>query len=108
MAGVTRKPFGTADGRAVEMFIIDAGAIELHAITFGCAITSLRVADRRGMRTDVVLGHESLEPYLTNPPFVGVVAGRYANRIAGGRFTLDGEAHQLATNNGPNHLHGGP
>ena len=108
MAGVTRKPFGTADGRPVEQFVIDSGTIELQAITFGCAITSLRVADRRGMWADVVLGHESLEPYLTNPPFVGVVAGRYANRIAGGRFTLDGEVYKLATNNGPNHLHGGP
>jgi aldose 1-epimerase len=109
MADVTRRPFGKdTAGRAVDLFVIDSGAIELHATNFGGVITSLRVPDRRGMREDVVLGHETLEPYLTNPPYLGAVVGRYANRIARGRFTLDGEAYQLATNNGPNHLHGGP
>jgi len=106
---VTRKPFGAdGEGRPVDLYILDNGIIEVHAITFGCVITSMRVPDRTGAKSDVVLGHETLEPYLTNPPYLGAVVGRYANRIARGQFTLDGEAHTLATNNGPNHLHGGP
>jgi aldose 1-epimerase len=106
---VTRKPFGAdGDGHPVDLYILDNGVIELHAITFGCVITSLRVPDRAGTTGDVVLGHETLEPYLTNPPYLGAVVGRYANRIARGRFALDGEAFTLATNNAPNHLHGGP
>jgi aldose 1-epimerase len=106
---VVSKPFGTtSDGRQVDLYEIDNGRIAFRTIPFGAVITSLRVPDRRGIKDDVVLGHESLEPYLTNPPYVGVVAGRYANRIARGRFTLDGDVHQLATNNGVNHLHGGP
>jgi aldose 1-epimerase len=109
MSDVRKMPFGNDDqGRAVDLYVVDSGVIELHAITFGCVITSLRAPDRRGAQDDVVLGHESLEPYLTNPPYIGAVVGRYGNRIAGGKFTLDGEVHQLATNNGPNHLHGGP
>jgi aldose 1-epimerase len=109
MANVTRRPFGTdGDGRAVDLFVLDNGFFELHAITWGCVITSLRVADRERRREDIVLGHDSLEPYLTNPPYIGAVVGRYANRIAGGQFTLDGETHKLTANNGPNHLHGGP
>jgi aldose 1-epimerase len=109
MAGVTRTSFGKDEsGRAVDLFVLDNGYFELHAITWGCVITSLRVADRAGVREDIVLGHESLEPYLVNPPYIGAVVGRYANRIAGGQFTLDGQTHKLAANNGPNHLHGGP
>ena len=106
---VTSKPFGAdGDGHPVDLYILDNGVIELHAITFGGVITSLRVPDRAGNRGDVVLGHETLEPYLTNPPYLGAVVGRYANRIARGHFALDGEAYRLATNNGQNHLHGGP
>jgi aldose 1-epimerase len=106
---VTSRSFGTtADGRRVDAYTIDTGVLELQAMTFGAVITSLRVPDRRGERADVVLGHETLEPYLTNASYLGVVAGRYANRIAKGRFELDGQMFQLAINNAPNHLHGGP
>jgi aldose 1-epimerase len=109
MANVTRTSFGKDEsGRAVDLFVLDNGYFELHAITWGCVITSLRARDRERVREDIVLGHDSLEPYLTNPPYIGAVVGRYANRIAGGQFTLDGETHKLAANNGPNHLHGGP
>ncbi|HTM03676.1 MAG TPA: aldose epimerase family protein [Vicinamibacterales bacterium] len=105
---ITRQPFGTdAEGRPVDLFVLDSGSIELHAISLGAIITSLRVPDRSGRREDVVLGHDTLAPYLTNPPYVGAVVGRYANRIANGRFTLDGQTYALATNDGPNHLHGG-
>jgi aldose 1-epimerase len=105
---VTAHPFGALpDGRAVELYSIRSEAVELNAITFGGIITSLRVPDRQGRLGDVVLGHGALEGYLHNPSYLGAIVGRYANRIAAGRFQLDGIAHQLATNDGANHLHGG-
>ena len=106
---VTRAPFGrTPDGEAVESFTLtNAHGIELRAISYGGIIVSLRVPDRDGRLDDVVLGHDTLEGYLAKPSYFGAVVGRYGNRIAGGRFTLDGHTYPLATNNGPNHLHGG-
>ena len=71
-------------------------------------MTSLRVADRDGNFEDVVLGFDEPDQYLDNPNYFGVVVGRFANRIAGGRFQLDNRAYQLAQNQGDNHLHGGP
>jgi galactose mutarotase-like enzyme len=107
---IRREPFGrTPDGQAVELFTLrNAQGAELRVMTYGAIIVSLQVPDRMGRQADVLLGYDSLAGYLrNNSPYFGVVAGRYANRIAGGRFTLDGRTHQLATNNGPNHLHGG-
>jgi aldose 1-epimerase len=106
---VTRAPFGrTPDGEAVESFTLtNAHGIELRAISYGGIIVSLRVPDRDGRLDDVVLGHDDLAGYLAKPSYFGAVVGRYGNRIAGGRFTLDGHTYSLATNNGPNHLHGG-
>lgn len=106
---VERTPFGTApDGAAVELFTLtNSRGCEARVITWGCILVSLRLPDRDGMLDDVVLGHDDLAGYLTASPYFGAVVGRYANRIAGGRFTLDGETYQLATNDGPNHLHGG-
>src|SRR5712691_9866153 len=106
---LNRALFGRMpDGTAVDLLTLtnDHG-IEIRAISYGCIIASIRVPDRTGRFDDVVLGHETLEGYLTRSRFFGAVAGRYANRIAKGRFTLDGKTFQLATNNGPNHLHGG-
>jgi aldose 1-epimerase len=107
--GVTRAPFGKMpDGRSVEVFTLtNANGVEVRAITYGGIITSLRVPDRQGTSGDVVLGFDGLEPYLKGHPFFGAIVGRYGNRIAGGQFTLDGRTYKLATNNGPNHLHGG-
>ena len=107
---VTRAPFGTtADGTAVEVFtLINANGLELRAITFGGIITSLKVPDRTGAMGDIVLGFDSLDGYLKGHPFFGAIIGRYGNRIARGRFLIDGHEYTLATNNGPNHLHGGP
>ena len=69
---------------------------------------SVRVPDRAGQAGDVVLGFDTLDGYLTKkPPYFGAIVGRYGNRIAKGQFTLDGKTYTLATNNGPNHLHGG-
>jgi aldose 1-epimerase len=108
-AGVTRASFGQLpDGTAVESFTLrNAHGLEVRAITYGAIITSVRVPDRAGRLGDVVLGHDDLAGYLAKPSYFGAVVGRYGNRIAKGRFTLDGKTYTLATNNGPNHLHGG-
>jgi len=98
----------TPQGEAVDTYTLTSpGGMEVRAITYGGIITSIRVPDRNGKVADVALGFDSLEPYLKNPPFLGAIIGRYGNRIARGRFTLDGKTYTLATNNPPNHLHGG-
>jgi aldose 1-epimerase len=106
---VSRAPFGQMpDGTAVESFTLrNAHGIEVKAITYGGIIVSLRVPDRAGKLDDVVLGYDDLAGYLRQSPYFGAIVGRYGNRIAKGRFTLDGKTYTLATNNGPNHLHGG-
>ena len=108
-AGATRAAFGKLpDGTAVESITLrNAHGVEVRAITYGAIIVSLRVPDRSGRFDDVVLGHDDLAGYLAKPAYFGAVVGRYGNRIAKGRFTLDGKTYTLATNNGPNHLHGG-
>lgn len=109
-ASVTRALFGaTRDGAVVDVFTLtNANGLEMRAMTYGGIILSLRVPDRDGRLDDIVLGYDDLEGYLTDSPYFGAIVGRYGNRIANGRFTLDGETHQLETNDGPNHLHGGP
>jgi aldose 1-epimerase len=77
-------------------------------MTFGGVIVSLRVPDREGRLDDIVLGYDSIEGYIDESPYFGAIIGRYGNRIGRGRFTLDGVTHQLATNDGAHHLHGGP
>jgi aldose 1-epimerase len=108
-ARITREAFGTTtDGKTVDAFTLtNATGLELRAITYGATIVSLRVPDRQGRLDDVVLGYPTLAGYLEKSPYFGAVVGRYGNRIAKGRFTLEGKAYSLATNNGPNHLHGG-
>ncbi|HYS21516.1 MAG TPA: galactose-1-epimerase [Gemmatimonadales bacterium] len=108
-ATVTRAPFGrTPDGKAVEIYTLtNAHGMQVRAITYGAIIQGIRVPDKTGRPGDVTLGFDSLDGYLTSSPFFGAIVGRYANRIANGRFALDGKTYQLATNNGPNHLHGG-
>jgi aldose 1-epimerase len=108
-AAVKRAPFGQlADGTAVEIFTLtNANGVEVRTIPYGAIVVSIKVPDRDGRFGDVVLGFDTLEDYAKGRPFFGAVVGRYGNRIARGRFTLDGQTYQLATNNGPNHLHGG-
>jgi aldose 1-epimerase len=108
-APVRSEAFGkTADGKQVELYTLtNANGIEVRAITYGGIITSLKVPDRSGRIADVVLGFDTLDGYLKDHPYFGTIIGRYGNRIAKGRFTLDGRTYTLATNNGPNHLHGG-
>ncbi len=98
----------TADGEAVTRYTLARGALRLQVIDYGAVVTRLEVADRAGRSANVVLGLDALAGYETVSPHLGAVAGRYANRIAGGRFVLDGETYQLPVNDPPNTLHGGP
>ncbi len=108
-SGGEREPFGkTEEGIAVELFTLtNPQGLEAKITNYGGIVVSLLVPDRKGDRRDVVLGHERLEDYLDNSPYFGCLVGRYGNRIANGRFTLDGTEYELARNNGNNHLHGG-
>lgn len=105
---VKREAFGSVDGIAVEQFTLtNKNGVEVRAITYGGIITSIKTPDRAGAMGDIVLGFDSLDGYLAGHPFFGAIVGRYGNRIAKGRFTIDKQEYKLATNNGPNHLHGG-
>jgi aldose 1-epimerase len=106
---VHKAPFGkTADGTPVEIYTLrNNEGMEATIMTYGGIVTSLKVPDKDGKFGDVVLGYDQLGGYLTNSPYFGALIGRYGNRIARGQFTLDGHAYTLATNNSPNHLHGG-
>ena len=108
-ASVTQAPFGTTtDGQSVKVYTLtNASGMELRATNYGGVILSLRVPDRNHELGDVVLGFDSLPAYETVSPYFGALIGRYGNRIAKSRFTLDGHTYTLAKNNGPNSLHGG-
>ena len=106
---VTRNPFGTLPtGEQVEVFTLtNAAGMEVRVINYGGIVTTIRVPDRHGKFADVVLGYDSLDGYLTNPPYLGALIGRYSNRIGKAQFTLDGKTYKLAANNNGNTLHGG-
>jgi len=101
--------FGTMpDGEPVYRVRLQSAALRVHVLTFGAVIQSIEAPDRQGARANVVLGLSALADYVAHSPHFGAVPGRYAGRIAKGRFELDGVAYQLACNNGPNAIHGGP
>jgi aldose 1-epimerase len=106
---VEKEAFGTTpDSKPVDLYTLtNTHGMEVRVMTYGGIIVSLRVPDARGAFDDVVLGCDSLAGYLAGHPYFGAIIGRYANRIAKARFTLDGVEHKLAVNNGPNSLHGG-
>jgi len=106
---VSHKSFGqTSDGKEVSLFTLrNAKGAEALISNYGGIVTSLRVPDRNGYLGDVVLGYGNLADYLKESPYFGALIGRYGNRIAKGKFTLDGKEYTLATNNYPNALHGG-
>jgi aldose 1-epimerase len=108
-AQVIKKDFGkTPDGKTVEMFTIKDGPMEADVITYGGILQSLRVPDKQGKVSDIVLGFDSAEEYEHgNKAFFGAIIGRYGNRIAGGKFQLDGKSYQIPRNDGNNALHGG-
>lgn len=106
---VKKESFGTTpDGQPVELYTLtNRHGAQARIATRGGAVVSLKVPDRAGRFDDVVLGFDTLEGYLNDTKYIGVLIGRYGNRIAKGRFTLNGVGYKLATNNGENHLHGG-
>lgn len=106
-AGVERVPFGAVDGTAIDSYVLRHAGITARVMTYGATLTELHVPDRHGASADVVLGFDRLDGYLAAHPYFGATVGRVANRIAHGRFTLDGVEYRLACNNGRHHLHGG-
>ena len=106
---MTKQPFGkTPAGEEVTLYTLtNARGTEVAITTYGGIVVSLKTPDRQGKPADVVLGFDTLEGYLKGHPYFGAIIGRYGNRIAKGRFTLDGVTYKLAQNNGENHLHGG-
>ena len=108
-ADVKRTPAGTLkDGTAIEAVTLsNAHGVSARILSYGATLQSLMGPDRNGKIADVVLGYDDLASYVDHPNFFGVTVGRYANRIAGGRFTLDGKTYQLPLNDKANSLHGG-
>jgi aldose 1-epimerase len=105
---IKKEPFGNAPDGPVDLYTItNAHGMELRVTNYGGIIVSLRVPDKNGSVADVVLGYDKLDGYLKNSPYFGAIVGRYCNRIANGKFALDGVEYHLAKNNGPNSLHGG-
>jgi aldose 1-epimerase len=106
--GITSEPFGEVEGEAVELYTLtNANGMEIKVMTYGGIITSVKVPDRDGNIANVTLNKATLDDYVAGHPYFGCITGRYANRIARGTFTLDGEMYRLALNNGENTLHGG-
>jgi len=107
-ATITSKEFGLVEGRPVQLYTLtnDKG-MRVGITNYGGIITQIVVPDRAGKMADVTLGFNKAEDYAAGHPFFGAIAGRYANRIAKGKFTIDGKEYTLACNNGENHLHGG-
>lgn len=108
-AEATRSTFGVLpDGRAVPAVTLTNGkGVSATVIAYGATLQGLVMPDRHGKRADVILGYGDLKSYLDKPQYFGSTVGRYANRLAGGRFTVDGKSYQAPVNNGPNSLHGG-
>ena len=106
---IERTDFGkTAEGAAVDLYTLtNSHGIVAKIMTYGGVVTELHVPDKDGKMTDVVAGFDNLDQYLKGDPYFGALVGRVANRVAKGKFTLDGSDYVLAVNNGPNALHGG-
>jgi aldose 1-epimerase len=106
---IQKSEFGkTKDGQSVDLYTLtNANGVVAKITNFGGIITQILVPDRNGKMGDIVLGFDNFAQYEAGHPFFGAIAGRYANRIAKGKFTLDGKEYTLAINNGPNSLHGG-
>jgi aldose 1-epimerase len=99
----------TSGGQAVPIYTLTSGAIEVRVMSYGARLVSIRTPDRAGKVADVALGYDTLEDYVNDTQTrLGAVIGRFANRIAMGRFSIDGKAYQIPLNDGPNALHGGP
>jgi aldose 1-epimerase len=108
-ASVSKTPFGaTPDGQEVDKYTLkNKQGMQVDVITYGGIITSWTAPDKNGQYANVVLGYDSLAQYIRSNPYFGALIGRYGNRIAKGRFSVDGQTYSLETNDGSNHLHGG-
>ncbi|MEM7143991.1 MAG: aldose epimerase family protein [Verrucomicrobiota bacterium] len=105
---VSSEPFGSVKGVPVELYTLrNPDGIEVQITNYGGIVTSIKVPDREGEVTEVVLGYDNFGDYANDPNYFGAICGRYANRIARGKFELEGARYDLAINNAPNHLHGG-
>jgi aldose 1-epimerase len=105
---IDNASFGRAGDANVQIYTLtNPHGIEARIMTYGATLVSLRTPDSDGHFKSIILGFDTLDPYLAGVPYFGATVGRFANRIANGRFTLDGKSFQLAQNNGPNGLHGG-
>lgn len=106
--GIVKRHFGNTDGQDVSLYTLtNARGLEVSIANYGGAVVSIKTPDRRGEFADVALGFETLADYVKNPRYFGGLIGRHANRMALGRFSLNGVEYQLTQNNGVNHLHGG-
>jgi aldose 1-epimerase len=105
---VSKRSFGhTADGTPVELYTLADGKVEVRITNYGGIITALRTPDRDGKFDDIVLGYDTVDKYIAKTAYFGAIIGRYANRIAHGRFQLDGKTYSIPKNDGDNTLHGG-
>ena len=105
---ISEEPFGSVDGKEVTLYTLtNANGVQAKITNYGGTIVSMIAPDRDGKMGDVSLGFDKVEDYVKDSPYFGCITGRYANRIAKGKFTLDGQEYTLAINNEPNHLHGG-
>jgi len=108
-SAVEKRSFGnTPEGAAIDLYVLkNKNGVEADVITFGATLVSLKTPDRSGNMADVVLGYKDLDGYVNDKAYLGATVGRYANRVANGKFTLDGKTYELPKNDGPNTLHGG-
>ena len=104
---VAKKVFGQIEGEDVFLFRLSNGGVDVEITNYGCTVVSIFAPDKNGRKSNIVAGFDNLSQYAMEHPYFGCVVGRYANRIAQGRFTLDGKTWQLPLNDGVNHLHGG-
>ena len=106
--GITRKDWGEFDGKKISLYTLTNDKGNQVTITnYGGTVTSFVTPDKNGNKSSIIVGFDSLQPYLQKPPYFGALIGRYGNRIGDAKFSLDGKEYTLAANNGKNHLHGG-
>jgi aldose 1-epimerase len=108
-ANVSKQPAGTVDGQPIDVYTLENGKITARILNYGGIVMSLEAPDRNGKPANIVLGFDALDGYVKtgNKPYMGAIIGRYANRIAGGTFELDGKTYHVPKNDGDNALHGG-
>ncbi len=107
-AGISKTSWGEADGKPVELFTLtNSKGTEVKITNYGGTVTSFVTANKEGKPTEIVVGFDSIDQYLKQPPYFGATIGRYGNRIGKGQFKLNGTNYQLTVNDGKNHLHGG-